>query len=306
MGDQWRMKTKITDKKLFLGLLILLMGSIWGLSFLATNIAMSRFAPIQTLTLRWTSAALVFLVLAATGRIRLPGKTPGLGFLLATGAAMPCVYGLFEAPGIRMTSVSESGVIIGSMPIFSLLIERLIRRKRTDWLTVAGILICFGGVVICTVLTPGFTVSGRLLGYVLLLVAVMAGAAYMHFSSKAGAWYTSAQITAAMAVMGCVFFNALNLIEGYGPDTYRDCFQHPEAGLACLFLGVLCSSLCYLLMNYVLSKVENTAVASNLGNSWTTVVAVVSGIVMGDPFGWYTAVGLALIVAGLFLCARKV
>ena len=71
-------------------------------------------------------------------------------------------------------------------------------------------------------------------------------------------------------------------------------------------MGVLCSSLCYLLMNYVLSKVENTAVASNLGNSWTTVVAVVSGVVMGDPFGWYTAVGLALIVAGLFLCARKV
>ena len=219
---------------------------------------------------------------------------------------MPCVYGLFEAPGIRMTSVSESGVIIGSMPIFSLLIERMIRRKRTDWLTVAGILLSFVGVAVCTVLSPGFTVSGRLLGYVLLLVAVMAGAAYMHFSSKAGACYTSAQITAAMSVMGCVFFNALNLIEGYGPDTYRDCFQHPEAGLACLFLGVLCSSLCYLLMNYVLSKVENTAVASNLGNSWTTVVAVVSGVAMGDPWGWYIPVGVALIVAGLFICARKV
>ena len=300
------MKRKITDKKWFLGLLILLMGSIWGLSFLATNTAMSHFAPIQTLTLRWTAAALVFLALAAAGKVRLPGKTPGLGCLLATGAAMPCVYGLFEAPGIRMTSVSESGVIIGSMPIFSLLIERMIRRKRTDWLTVAGILLSFVGVAVCTVLSPGFTVSGRLLGYVLLLVAVMAGAAYMHFSSKAGACYTSAQITAAMSVMGCVFFNALNFAMGYGLATYRDCIAYPKAGLACLFLGVLCSSLCYLLMNYVLSKVENTAVASNLGNSWTTVVAVVSGVAMGDPWGWYIPVGVALIVAGLFICARKV
>ena len=295
-----------TGGKVFLGVLILIMGSIWGLSFLATNTAMSHFAPIQTLTLRWTSAALVFLALAAVGKVPLPGKTPGLGFLLATGAAMPCVYGLFEAPGIRMTSVSESGVIIGAMPIFSLLIERLIRRKRTDWLTVAGILISFAGVAICTVLSPGFTVSGRLLGYALLVVAVIAGAAYMHFSSKAAAQYTSAQITAAMSLMGCLFFNALNFAMGYGLDTYRDCVAYPKAGLACLFLGVLCSSLCYLLMNYVLSRVENTAVASNLGNSWTTVVAVVSGVVMGDPSGWYTAVGVVLIVAGLFICARKV
>ena len=292
--------------KLLLGVLILIMGSIWGLSFLATDTAMSHFAPIQALTLRWTSAAAVFLLLSAFGGIRLPGKTPGLGCLLATGAAMPCVYGLFEAPGIRMTSVSESGIIIGSMPIFSLLIERLIRRKRTDALTVAGILLSFAGVAICTVLSPGFTVSGRLLGYVLLVVAVMAGAAYMHFSSKAAEWYSSAQITAAMSLMGCLFFNALNFIRGYGLDTYRDCFAYPKAGLACLFLGVLCSSLCYLLMNFVLSRVENTAVASNLGNSWTTVVAVVSGVVMGDPSGWYTAAGVALMIAGLFICARKV
>ena len=295
-----------TGGKVFLGVLILIMGSIWGLSFLATNIAVTHFEPIQTLTLRWTTAALVFLILAALGKVRLPGKTPGLGILLATGAAMPCVYGLFEAEGIRLTSVSESGVIIGSMPIFSLLIERLIRRKRPDWVTVTGIFVCFAGVVICTVLSPGFTVSGRLMGYVVLVVAVMAGAAYMHLSARVGTWYSSAQITAAMSLMGCVFFNVLNLVKGYGLDTYRGCVEYPEAGLACLFLGVLCSSLCYLLMNYVLAKVENTAVASNLGNSWTTVVAVVSGVVMGDPWGWYIPVGVALIVAGLFICARKV
>ncbi len=80
----------------------------------------------------------------------------------------------------------------------------------------------------------------------------------------------------------------------------------PEAGRACLFLGVLCSSLCYLLMDYVLSRVENTAVASNLGNSWTTVVAMVSAVIMGDPSGRYTAAGVVLTVAGLFICARKV
>ena len=300
------MKKKFTDGKLFLGLLIFLMGSIWGLSFLATNIAVSHFAPIQTLTLRWTAAAAVFLVLAALGKVRLPGKTPGLGVLLATGAAMPCVYGLFEATGIRLTSVSESGVIIGSMPVFTLLITGLIRRKKSDWLTVAGILISFAGVAGCTVLAPDFTPGGRLPGYLSLLVAVLAGAAFMHLSARAGTWYSSAQITAAMSLMGCVFFNALNLVMGYGLGTYRDCVTHPRAGLACLFLGVLCSSLCYLLMNYVLSRVENTAVASNLGNCWTTVVAVIAGVVMGDSAGWYTAVGLALIVTGLFLCAREV
>lgn len=300
------MGTGKTTGKAFLAFLIFLQGSIWGLSFLATNIAVSRLAPIQVVTLRWTSAAAVFAVLILLGKVRLPRRTPGWKLLLATGVMEPCLYGLFETEGIRLTSTSESAVIIGAMPVFTLLIGRVIRRKRSGWVTVVGILLSFIGIACCTVLSPRFTVGGRLLGYVELFVAMSAGAAFMHLSSRAGEWYGSAEITAAMSFIGCLFFNLLNMAKGYGLDTYRMCVQYPDAGLACLFLGLLCSSLCYLLMNYILSRIENTAIAANLSNSWTTVVGVLSGIlIMHDAWGWYTAVGLALALGGMAMCARE-
>jgi drug/metabolite transporter (DMT)-like permease len=294
-----------TEGKPFLAFLIFLQGSIWGLSFLATNIAVKRLAPIQVVTLRWTFAAAVFVLLALTGKVRLPRVGKGWKFLLATGLMEPCLYGLFETEGIRLTSTSESAVIIGAMPAFTLLIGSVIRHKKSTWLTVAGIFISFFGIACCTVLSPGFTVGGRLLGYLELFVAMSAGAAFMHLSSRAGEWYGSAEITAAMSFIGCVFFNLLNLAKGYGPDTYRMCLRYPDAGLACLFLGLLCSSLCYLLMNFILSRIENTAIAANLSNSWTTVVGVLSGIlIMHDAWGWYTAVGLILALGGMAMCAR--
>jgi len=296
-----------TGGRAFLAFLIFAQGSIWGLSFLATNIAVSRLAPIQVVTLRWTAAAAVFALLILAGKVRLPRPGPGWKLLLATGAMEPCLYGLFETEGIRLTSTSESAVIIGAMPVFTLLIGRVIRRRRSGWLTVAGVLLSFAGIACCTVLSPKFTVGGRLLGYLELLVAMSAGAAFMHLSGRAGKWYGSAEITAAMSFIGCIFFNVLNLAKGYGLETYRLCLAFPDAGLACLFLGVLCSSLCYLLMNYILSRIENAAVAANLSNSWTTVVGVLSGIlIMRDTWGWYTAVGLTLALVGMALCAREV
>jgi drug/metabolite transporter (DMT)-like permease len=300
------MGTGKTGGKAFLAFLIFVQGSIWGLSFLATNIAVSRLAPIQVVTLRWTGAAAVFAVLILLGKVRMPRFGPGWKLLLATGVMEPCLYGLFETEGIRLTSTSESAVIIGAMPVFTLLIGRVIRRKRSSWVTVAGILLSFIGIACCTVLSPRFTVGGRLLGYLELFVAMSAGAAFMHLSSRAGEWYGSAEITAAMSFIGCLFFNVLNLAKGYGLDTYRMCVRYPDAGLACLFLGLLCSSLCYLLMNYILGRIENTAVAANLSNSWTTVVGVLSGIlIMHDAWGWYTVIGLILALGGMAMCAGE-
>lgn len=295
-----------TGGKAFLAFLIFVQGSIWGLSFLSTNIAVSRLAPIQVVTLRWTAAAAVFAVLALLGKVRLPRDRRGWKLLLAVGLMQPCLYGLFETEGIRLTTTSESAVIIGAIPVMTLLLGSVLRRKKSGWLTVAGIFLSFFGIACCTVLSPQFTVGGKLLGYVELFIAVMAGAAFMHLSSKAGQWYGSVEITAAMSFIGCIFFNVLNLAKGYGLDTYRMSVQYPDAGLACLFLGVLCSSLCYLLMNYILSRIDNAAIASNLSNCWTTVVGVLSGIViMGDPWGWYTGLGLLLVAVGMAMCAKE-
>jgi len=292
--------------KAFLAFLIFIQGSIWGLSFLGTNIAVSRLAPIQVVTLRWTSAAAVFAVLALLGKVRLPRDWRGWKALLPVGLMQPCLYALFEAEGIRQTTTSESAVIIGAIPVMTLVLGGVLRRKKSGWLTVAGILLPFLGIACCTVLSPRFTVGGRLVGYLELFVAVLAGAAFMNLSSRIGQQYGSAEITAAMSFLGCIFFNVLNLAMGYGLDTYRMGVEYPDAGLACLFLGVLCSSLCYLLMNYILSRIRNAAIASNLSNCWTTVVGVLSGILItGDPWGWYTGLGLVLVAVGMAMCAKE-
>lgn len=70
-----------------------------------------------------------------------------------------------------------------------------------------------------------------------------------------------------------------------------------------LFLGICCSCLSYLIFNYVLGKLPAT-IGTNLVANSVTAVGVLSGCLFaGDPFGWYTVVGVALTITGVCLAS---
>ena len=106
-----------------------------------------------------------------------------------------------------------------------------------------------------------------------------------------------------MSVGGGIFFNVLSLIMGNGLHPYEVFVSSGTIMGQLLFLGLGCGVLCYAMYNYNLGKFSSTIAACIQTNS-INVVGVVAGIViLHEPWGWYTVVGLILAIAGIVICA---
>ena len=90
---------------------------------------------------------------------------------------------------------------------------------------------------------------------------------------------------------------------GNGVRGYALCLNDMTVLGGVLFLGICCSCLSYLIFNYVLGKLPAT-IGTNLVANSVTAVGVLSGCLFaGDPFGWYTVVGVALTITGVCLAS---
>ena len=83
-------------------------------------------------------------------------------------------------------------------------------------------------------------------------------------------------------------------------------FSDAKTLIAVLFLGVICTVVCYSSYNALLASME-PATAANLVSCLTTVMGVVTGIIIaGDSFGWYTWAGTIVTLAGIILSSRSI
>jgi drug/metabolite transporter (DMT)-like permease len=275
----------------------------WGLSFLGTSVSLKKLDVIQLLALRWTIATALFLVLSLFRVVKIRFRGKRLRWLLLTGALQPCIYSIFETLGVKLTTASESSIFIATIPLMVLLIGRLFLHQKASLRTAFAIVLAFGGVVVCVAFSPEVSFGSKGMGYVYLLCAVIVGAAYSYACSKAAEDFDSIEITCGISIMGCLFYNVIGLVMGYGFSGYAACIGDSSLLLSVLFLGVCCSCLCYLIFNYVLSKLP-TAIATNLVSNSVTAVGVLSGCLLGgDPFGWYTIVGVIMTILGVCLAS---
>ena len=300
------MGKKKTSMVLLYGL-ILIIGMSWGLSFMATTLLMrAGLQPIQIQAARWPVAAIFFGILVAAGKVRPDLRSPDLKFMLICGLLEPCIYMLLETYGLKYTSASTASVFIATIPCMTLIVRAVFMNERTSRTGVVSILLAVTGVVICTVFSPTFELSGQAVGFLLLFGAVLTGSLYSIFSAKASATYSPYDVTATMSFLGLIQFTVMNFAAGYGLSTYRTVFSDFRLVLGVLFLGLVCSALCFVAYNSLISRVD-PAIANNLSGAAPTIVGVLAGIlILGDAWGIYTVIGLALTVAGVILSSREV
>ena len=274
---------------------------MWGLSFLGTTVGLETLNAMSLLAVRWAIATVIALAVIVTGKVRVDLRKPGLGWVLLTGAMQPCIYSILETYGISMTSTSMSSIIIALIPCMTMILGALFFKRKLKGKIVFSILLAFAGVTVGTFFSPNFSSDGKLLGVMILMGAVVAGGFYGHFTSRACEHYSTMEITCIISIMSGVIFNIISLCMGNGITPYIISMTDLKTGLCVLFLGAGCSTKSYFMMHYIISKMDPSS-ALNLTASLTTSIGVVSGILFaGDPFGWYTIVGLAMTLTGVYI-----
>ena len=280
--------------------------AIYGFSYLFTKNATEHASELSLLGWRFFIAILVMGTLALLGVLKINLKGKNLRPLLIVALFCPVIYFTGETFGISNTTASESGAIIACIPVASLVASSLILKKKPTRNQVVGILITLFGVLV-TVFAVGISSSLSVVGYLCLVMGVIAYALYSVFVEKAEE-YTGEEITFVMLLAGAVVFVTVALIEGIVSGDLMGLIRLPFTNgsflSACLYQGICCSILAFFLSNVAIAKIGVNRVSSFVGLS--TVVAIVAGIViLGEPFTALQVVGAVMIIAGVYIANLK-
>ncbi len=269
----------------------------WGISFLGTKTALDYLDPIQVMAVRMTVAIITFGVFVLMGFVKLDLKNKPIKTLLIVSIAQPCLYGVFEILGIDITTASESAIILSMVPITVTVLSAIFFREKIKFLTAAFVFLSFFGVIV-TVMGDA-AISGKILGYVFLLLAVITAAIYTMLTKQISGNFGPIEITLVMTIVGFIFFNTLNFAMGYGFEAYVLAVQIPELTYVILFLGIICSVFAFIAYNHLIATVPAYK-ASTLTLSVLTVTGVIAGIAFrGDLVTSYKIIGLIMILAGV-------
>jgi drug/metabolite transporter (DMT)-like permease len=166
----------------------------------ALNLTMSRyilthgFQPLAYSTVRYAGAAVLFLaiVLVAEGSLRV--SRADVGVIVAAGVAL-WVNQIGFVYGLKTTSASVIGLLLGATPIFAALIGVVFRTERLPPRFWAGAALSFAGVG-CVAIGTGTELNGDLFGVFCGLLAAATWAAYSTLITPLMRRYSASRISA--------------------------------------------------------------------------------------------------------------
>ena len=294
-------------KTIFLATLAAFAGNaIFGFSFMFSRIALKTATPFIMLMYRFVLAFLVLNAVALfsartkrTDWLRFSLRGRSLWKLLVLGLVQPVLYFLCESYGIDMTNATVSGVIIALIPIVALAAGAALMGEKPSLMQVLFSLMSIAGVVVMT-LQQSAGGAIRPLGVVLLIGAVIFGAAFNMMSRKLSADYSPLERTYVMMMVAAVAFTALAVMENRTqPAALLVPLREPSFLLSMLYLSLLSSILAFMCLNYAANvlPVSKTTAFCNV----TTVLSVFAGVVfLGESISLVSVIAAVVIIIGVF------
>ena len=244
-------------------------------------------------------ALIAMTICAFAGILKINLKGKDLRPLLVLSLFQPILYYIFEALGVKMTTASESGIIIACIPIMTMIFSIIFLKDKPTKLQALFMVLTVAGAVIVAGI-GGLKTSSNLLGYFILILAVCSDSAYSITSQKLKD-FTSAEKTYSMCVTGTVVFTIGALIQNGAQGTIKEFITLPFTNtgfLICvLYLAIGCNIIAYLCSNYAISLIGATRRSAFAAVS--TVITVIAGVLyLHEPFSGLQAFATALILIG--------
>lgn len=202
--------------------------------------------------------------------------------------------------GLSYTTPISSSIFISLQPVFVFIICLIIKTEKATVKKVAGMIIGFGGALLC-VLTQHSSIvaSDPIKGNMLCLLGAFLFSCYLvtekKFIPRLGSAMVSA-LTFGGGFVGSLIFIAF---EGWhAPVLQQNVFSTPM--LVLLFILIFPTSLSYLLQDFSLKLLSATVVA--LYSDLILVVSAIASYIIGqDKFSWWQILAIALMLVSVYL-----
>jgi len=267
---------------------------VWGISFVSTKVILMELPPVTIAFFRQIIAIFPLLFMMKRNNERLKvNKNDVLLFFIVSLFGM-VLYFVFENSGLQYTTANNASMLVAAIPVFALLIDSLINKRKLHMLTFALVMISMGGVylVLFDDGMPDFS-SKTFLGNMLVFAAMLTWIAYTFLSRRLGLKYSSLKLTTVLTLCSVLLF-----IPFVSHEVPRWQVPTITALIHLLFLGILCSAAAFMAYLYGLQKL-GPIVPSAFLNLIPVVTIITSMIVLAETPTWVQLIGTVLIIGSL-------
>ena len=214
----------------------------------------------------------------------------------------PFVYFIGETFGMKATgSAIIASVIIATIPVFCLIIERLIWRVPFNIYKTIGILLTLPGIIMVVFQQEAISIE-HLYGVALLFMAVFASIGYSMIVKKLSGKYNTLTITTYQFVIGAIYFLPFFLAKGL--DGLTPSFFTFEVLSPLLSLAVFCSCVSFALWVYVIGKLGITR--TNIFSALIPSVSAIGAFLLGqESLSPIKIAGIGIVIAGVILAQKE-
>jgi len=274
--------------------------AIWGGMYVVSDVVLPTVPPFTLLTIRLLLGLLVLGPMVWRGRrargLRLPDRSQVLT-LLGVG-----LLGFGVSVGAQFVGTDKSTAINGSLvtsssPAFILLFAALILREKLTFARIAAVLLATVGVFIIVDLSKADFSSETFAGDMALCVAAVTWGLYSVLVRRVSRNFDTLVVTAFAFCGGLLLTVPAAALELPGRPIGSITFW---TVLGILYLGIVSTAGAMWLWNRAFALVD-ASVASLFFFAQPLVGALLSVVLLGQPFTANLGIGSALIAAGLLL-----
>ena len=272
---------------------------LFGASVVAVRIAVRDVPPLTLALLRFGQGSLVLLIaLAAFRRDLLRIDRRDLPYLALLGVIFFTVFPVTFNAGMRYVDASHGALLLASMPLWTLMLARLVARERLSARQIVGVLTSMAGVAIVMAdrSAAGAGTSTSFKGNVLLIATAICGAAYNVMAKRMLGRYAGLTVTFYAMLIGTIFLAPAPFIE----SAPRLSTLGGETLAMVVFLGVFGGAISFSLWTSALRRLSPTQVAVyiNLNPISATLLAAV---MLHEHLSVTFVLGFLAVAAGVMI-----
>lgn len=277
---------------------------LWGFSFVWTNDILQRgVEPFTFLFIRLFLAGVILYIGS-----RLAGKLEKIDikdykWVTLMAFFEPFIYFIGETYGMKATnSAIISAVIIATIPVFTLIAERILYRIPLTVFKIFGTAITIPGIIMVTMKDGEHTSAEHMYGILLLFLAVAGSIGYSSVVKKLSGKYNSITITTYQFVVGSLFF--LPLFLSYGLDGLNSTFFSKEVMVPLIALTLLCSCLSFVCWVASIKRLGMTR--TSIFSALIPAVSALGAAMLGQESVTIMAVvGIAVVISGVIIAQKN-
>lgn len=278
---------------------------IWGVAGPLVKVILGDIPPFSLMYLRFLFAAIFLFIIFET---KLAKFQPEKTLADKKNIFLAGFFGVFlnialYFPAQKLTTVIDAWVIASTGTLFVVILSYFVLKERLARIVYAGVALAFAGTLIILGSSLGDVGKGNLIGNLLMLGAVLAGAISFFYTKKVANKFSPLTLAYYWFLIGLVFSFPLFLWEYFQNSAWMATISLQN--LAILSYLVFGSSIgSYYLSNLGLKHLS-PSLAATIGYSSSVIAIGLSVIFLGEKPTTSFIIGAALIVVGLFLAESR-